>query len=266
MNKLFVAWQDPASRQWFPIGRLQADGDNFVFSYTRGALRAQEESAFEPLVSFPELRTTYIAEHLFPLFSNRLLPSSRPEYRNYLAWLGVGDTERDPVTILARSGGRKATDTLELFPSPERNERGEYEIHFLVHGLNHVPDGSVERAMSLQPGERLLPMRDFQNPKDPDAVALRTAERFDKDLYIIGYCPRYLRSEILRLIALGSLPKITVERVNRAPAPVQFRLLCKAVMKWPSGFQSFNEPDFQPLASADVKLAEISLPPWHYRS
>lgn len=266
MNALFVAWQDPASRQWFPIGRLQADAYTYTFSYTLGALRAQREAGFEPFVSFPELGTTYIAEHLFPLFSNRLLPPSRPEYRNYLAWLAVGDTERDPVTILSRSGGRKATDTLELFPSPERNEHGEYEIHFLVHGLNHLPDENVDRAMLLQPGELLLAMRDFQNPRDPDAVALRTAEKFDKDLYIVGYCPRYLRSEILRLIDAGSLPKIAVERVNRAPAPVQFRLLCKAAMKWPSGFQPFNEPDFRPLASADVKLAEISLPPRQYPS
>ena len=249
MNTLFVAWQDPLSRQWFPIGRLQADGDSYAFSYTGGALRAQGQAGFEPLVSFPELGTTYISEYLFPFFSNRLLPASRPEYGNYLSWLGVGDTERDPVTILARSGGRKATDMLELFSSPARNESGEYEIHFLVHGLNHLPDGSVERAMSLHPGELLLAMRDFQNPRDPDAVALRTAERFDKDLYVIGYCPRYLRSEILRLIGAGSVPKITVERVNRAPAPVQFRLLCKAVVKWPSGFQPFSEPDFQPLSS-----------------
>lgn len=259
MNALFVAWQEPVSRQWFPIGRLQAYADVYAFFYTRGALRAQQEAGFEPLVSFPELGTTYVAEHLFPLFSNRLLPSSRPEYRTYLAWLGVGDSESDPVTILSRSGGRKATDTLELFPLPERNECGEYEIHFMVHGLNHVPDVNVERAMLLQPGDLLLAMRDFQNPKDPDAVALRTAEKFDKDLYIVGYCPRYLRSEILRLIDAGSLPKITVERVNRAPAPVQFRLLCKATTKWPSGFQPFDEPDFQPLASADVTLAEISL-------
>ncbi len=265
MNTLFVAWQDPASRRWFPIGRLQADRDIYFFSYTRGALRAQRETAFEPLLSFPELGTTYRAEHLFPMFSNRLLPSSRPEYRTYLGWLGVGDNERDPVTILARSGGRKATDTLELFRSPEQNERGEYETHFLVHGLNHVPDQNVERAMLLQPGELLLAMRDFQNPKDPNAVALRTAEKFDKDLYIVGYFPRYLRSEILRLIDAGSLPRITVERVNQAPAPVEFRLLCKAVMKWPSGFQPFNDPDFQPLASEDVKPAEISLPPRYHR-
>lgn len=216
-------------------------------------------------MSFPEFRTIYVAEHLFPLFSNRLLPPSRPEYRNYLGWLGVGDAERDPVTILARSGGRKATDTLELFLSPEQNDRGEFEIRFLVHGLNHVPEENVTRAMSLQPGERLLAMRDFQNPKDPDAVALRTAEQFDRDLYIVGYCPRYLRSEILRLIDAGSLPRITVERVNRAPAPFQFRLFCKAVMKWSSGFRPFNEADFQPIASARVEAAEVSQPPQHYR-
>lgn len=222
-----------------------------------GALRAQKDARFEALISFPELHTAYIAEHLFPLFSNRLLPSTRSEYRSYLGWLDIGDPESDPVTILARSGGRKATDTPELFPSPERNQNGDYQIHFLVYGLNHVPDENVERAMRLQAGEPLLAMRDFQNPKDPDAVALRTAEKCEKDLYIIGYCPRYLRSEILRLSYAGSPPPITVERVNRAPAPVQFRLLCKAVAKWPAGFQPFNEPDFQPLVPARVKQLGI---------
>src|SRR5262249_39272434 len=132
-------------------------------------------------------------------------------------------------------------------------------------GLNHVPEGSLERAMFLVPGEPLLAMRDFQNPFDSDAVALRTAERYDKDLYMVGYCPRYLRSEILRLIDLGFQPRITVERVNRAPAPRQYRLLCKAVTEWPSGFEPFNEPDFQPLSPEEIKLAEDSLTRQRYR-
>jgi hypothetical protein len=259
VSTLFVAWQDQESRRWFPIGRLDADRDRYIFAYTGGARRAQVEAGFRPLVSFPELYTIYLSEDLFPLFSNRLLPRSRPEYESYLNWLGVDETERDPVTILARSGGRKATDTLELFPSPDRNERGEYEIYFLMHGLNHVPEDSLKRAMVLSPGELLLPMRDFQNPKDSEAVAFRTAEQYDKDLYIVGYCPRYLRSEILRLVDLGYQPRITVERVNRAPAPREFRLLCKVVTQWPSGFQPFNEPDFQPLSAEDIKLVENSL-------
>jgi hypothetical protein len=195
-----------------------------------------------------------------------LLPSSRPEYRNYLGWLGVAEVEPDPITILARSGGRKATDALELFPLPERNEEGEYSFHFLVHGINHVPRENVERAMFLERGERLLAMWDFENPEDPNAVALRTAEKFDKDVYIVGYCPRYLRSEILRLIKAGSIPRISVAQVNRAPAPAQFRLLCRAVVKAPAGFEPFNEPDFQPVASADVWQAASSLSPRQHRA
>jgi hypothetical protein len=266
VSTLFVAWQDPELRGWFPIGRLGTHDDFYTFVYTRGAERAQVEAAFVPFVSFPDLHTTYVSETLFPLFSNRLLPRSRPEYKSYLNWLGVGETERDPVKILARSGGRKATDTLELFPSPVPNVRGEYEIHFLVHGLNYVPEDSVKRAMFLRPGEPLLAMLDFQNPHDPQAVALRTAEQTERDLHLVGYCPGYLRPEILRLIQLGNVPQISVERVNRAPAPLQFRLLCKAATNWPSGFQPFNEPDFEPLSTAEVQLAEIAKPSWRYRA
>jgi hypothetical protein len=266
VSRLFVAWQDPESRRWFPIGRLETHDDFYAFLYTRGAERARVEAAFVPFVSFPELHVTYVSETLFPLFSNRLLPRSRPEYESYLTWLGVGEKERDPVTILARSGGRKATDTLELFPSPVPNVRGEYEIHFLVDGLNHVPEESVKRAMFLRPSEPLLAMLDFQNPHDAQAVALRTAEQAERDLHLVGYCPRYLRSEILRLIQLGSIPRITVERVNRAPAPLQFRLLCKAASDWPLGFQPFNDPDFQPLSTTDVKVAELEMPSWRHRA
>jgi hypothetical protein len=36
-----------------------------------------------------DLRKHYVSEILFPLFSNRLLDSSRPEYPDYVQWLGV---------------------------------------------------------------------------------------------------------------------------------------------------------------------------------
>lgn len=264
MRTLFLAWQDPRSRRWFPIGRLESSDGLYSFAYTRGAEQASIEAHFEPLASFPELNTVYVSERLFPLFTNRLLPTSRPEYRDYLQWLSVPESESDPIAILARNGGRRVTDTLEVFPCPERNEQGEYEVHFLVHGLSHMPEASAIRASHLKPGERLLAMHDLQNPKDADAIALRTAEIVDRDMYLIGYCPRYLRSDFLCLIRREHSPKITVERVNRPPAPIQFRILCKAVMKWAEGFSPFSTPEYEPIAPANTGSPRISLPPRHY--
>ena len=45
---LFLAWQDDSSRQWFPVGRLDADvgKDFYRFRYIGGARRAKQEVGF----------------------------------------------------------------------------------------------------------------------------------------------------------------------------------------------------------------------------
>lgn len=250
MRTLYLAWQDPEQRQWYPVGRLTSSGGVFTFVYTEGAREARQHAAFQPLTSFPDLHTAYESDKLFPLFTNRVLPRSRPEYQEYLEWLSVPVSERDPVAVLARSGGRKVTDSLEVFPRPERNPAGDYETHFLIHGLSHMPESSIDRALRLATGEHLLAMRDIQNPRDPAAVALRTSETADRDMYIVGYVPRYLGGDFLKLIDLGSSPRIAVERVNPPPAPVQFRVLCKAIMEWPAGFEPCSGPEYRPLVPA----------------
>jgi hypothetical protein len=110
-------------------------------------------------------------------------------------------------------------------------------------------------------------MRDFENPRDPDALALRTAESFERDVYIVGYVPRYLCSDILKLIQLHAMPQIVVERVNPSPAPVQFRVLCRAQTPWPEGFEPFSEPEYEPIApEAEARASRILLPPRHHNN
>jgi len=245
---LFLAWQDPVGRTWYPIGRLTSDGGRYSFTYLGGARSALDTGRFEAIRPFPDLHTIYEADELFPLFANRVLPRTRPEYKSVLEWLSVSDTEDDPVAILARSGGQRATDTFEVFPCPEQTEEGHYNLHFLLHGLSHMPPEAVARAEHLKVGESLLVMKDFQNPHDELALALRTSDNFVGDKYLVGYFPRYLRSDILKLMGYpDNLPAVTVERVNPPPAPVQFRVLCRLEMAWPHGFQPFSGPEFQPV-------------------
>jgi hypothetical protein len=156
------------------------------------------------------------------------------------------------------------TDSLEVFPCPERNGHDGYQVQFLLHGLSHTPEKSVERASALKPGEPLLVMRDFQNPRDPDALALRTAETSERDLYIVGYVPRYLRGDILKLMQLSASPQIALERVNPSPAPVQFRVLCRALAPWPEGFQPFSEPEYEAIMpEAEARASRGLLLPRH---
>ena len=243
MKTLFLAWQDPNTRTWFPIGRLTYDGKEYQFLYVRGAKEAQAECGFNGLYSFPEFYKVYKSKIIFPLFSNRIMRRSRPDYKNYIERLNIPENEDEPINILARSGGKKATDTLEVFPCPTLGENGLYEIKFFARGLRYFPSSSIERILKFEPDELLYLSHELQNPHDSKALMLCT-----KDYHNVGYCPRYLNNDFLILLEgnLNSV-EVRVERVNPAPTPLQQRLLCNLTAKWKSGFSPFSGNEYQPI-------------------
>lgn len=242
MKTLFLAWQDPNSRCWFPIGRLTYDGKKYQFVYTHGIAEAQAKFGFQPLISFPELHKVYTSDELFPLFSNRVMRRSRPDYRNYLELLNISMHEHDPIAILSRSGGRKVTDHFEVFPCPEPDENGFYHIHFFAHGLQHLPLCAAQRINQLQNGELLYLAHEFQNPYDPNALILYTL-----DHHIVGYCPRYIVNDVFKLKDQSEV-KVQVERVNPVPAPLQFRLLCNLTANRHDD-RPFSSHEYQPIVT-----------------
>lgn len=240
MKALIVAWQDPEIRLWIPVGRLSRQGPLFVFEYTNGATFSKNFRAF-PRMS--DTSQVYSSSELFPIFANRIMPRSRPEYYSYLKWLGLEDD--DPFMLLARSEGVRATDGLQLYPVPERSDGGLYEMHFFCHGIRHLSKSASEEVSKLSPGERLFPMYDIQNNADSFAVALRTGD----PAAMIGYAPSFLARDFKALISSDSMGKtiITVEQVN-IDAPLQLRLLCKISAPWPGEFQPFSGTLFETLS------------------
>ncbi len=118
--------------------------------------------------------------------------------------------------------------------------------------------GAAERAARLTVGESLLVMWDFQNPNDSDALALRTSGIAPGDVHLLGYCPRYLRGEILRLMTTPDrAPSVTVARVNVGPAPIQFRVMCHLRMEWAGEFEPFSEPEYQPIVRVESKSGAL---------
>lgn len=81
MKALYVTWQDPDTRQWYPVGRLIHKDGSYEFTYTRGAKVSKK---FVPFGRMLDLDVAYLSNELFPLFANRMLPKSRPEYSDYL--------------------------------------------------------------------------------------------------------------------------------------------------------------------------------------
>jgi len=242
MNTLYLAWRQP-DRRWWPVGQLTRQGSDYVFTYTKGAISA-EQAGFRPLLTFPDRDEVYVSSKLFPLFANRLPPKSRPDYSDFVQWLDLGPGEADPMILLARSGGRRETDMFEVFPLPERTTAGRYDASFFVHGLSHRPAEAQDEASRLRPEDRLELAPEPGNPEDPHALRVLATGTH------LGFVPRYLCGDIHSLRAASEESvRVAVRRVNLPPTPMQFRLLCAIAAPWPAGFRPLSSPDFEPLHS-----------------
>ena len=223
------------------MGQLTQHSGQYHFAYLQGALEAREKANFQPAYPFPDFYHTYTSVELFPLFANRLLRTSRPDFPDFVEWLNIPDHKDDPIALLARSGGKRQTDNFEVFPKPERTEDGSYHIHFFTHGLRHFPDADQRYVSTLRVGDQLLITHDLQNAYDSRALIIRTP-----DLHLVGYCPRYLTQDFFEPVTrFPTQVTVTVERVNPAPTPLQFRLLCSLTATWANDFEPFSGPSYQ---------------------
>jgi hypothetical protein len=252
LQALYVAWQDPESRRYYPVARLVAGvgsgHDLYEFSYIKGAEEAARYG-FAPLAGFDNLNGVYRSRELFPFFANRLMSPSRPDFALYVQSLGL-ESNADAMTILARSGGARATDSIELFSLPMRSvDEGTCHTYFWMHGFRHLGGEQQNRVLSLRPGEELLALPDRDNAFDRHAIELQTADQTR-----VGYMPRYLASEVIGFTESGANCRAFVERVNPAPAPTQQRLLCRLDLTWTNGFQNSSGDNYQPISSDAMDL------------
>lgn len=241
MTKLFLAWRNPKTRTWTPVGILEYKKNLYYFKYTKGA----DSKEFQTFGQMTDLRQTYSSETLFPIFKNRLLSKSRPEYEDFLNWLDIVKTdEKNDLLELARSGGIRATDDLQLFPMPEKNKDGKYEVLFFSHGLSHIAENYTQRLSLLKKNDKLLIMKDIQNPIDNNALVLRTKE---DPVEILGYCPSFFIADFNKLIKKNTSEKVQVyiQKINNH-APFQLKLLCKFTTDWPNDFVAFNDEIYLP--------------------
>ncbi|WP_395142834.1 HIRAN domain-containing protein [Armatimonas sp.] len=248
MTTVFLAWQNAETRRWFPIGQLQQQADVFEFRYLQGVSLAQELGGFTPLPEFQKLSATYRSETLFPLFANRVMPASRPDFAEYISWLRLEGQEKDPLAFLAQTNGLRQTDTLEVFSDIEPTSEGGWKTKFFIHGLRHMSPGASSRAESLEVGEQLRLFLDIQNPVDEKAVGLRTYAKSSGDMMPLGYCPRYLGEAVFASLLQDPKSVVTtVLAINPPPVPSQYRVLCEISFQ-PGSVFPFSGPEFRPFA------------------
>lgn len=240
MRTLFLAWQAPADRAWFPVGRLDADTalSRYRFNYTRGALSAQREG-FHPVVSFPSFSESYESSELFPMFKNRVLQPRR-DFSSYLASLALD--RPDPIEILAVTGGERQTDSFEVFPKIEKQADDSFVCRFFLHGLRHMSEAAQHRAALLKPGEPLGVSLELNNPKHGLAIQLTSG-----DYEFIGWTPRFIVGDLLKAINKNPRLSASVVQVNAGGIPLNRRVLVEMRGFLPSGIEPMADGDFLPI-------------------
>ena len=240
-DNLYVAWQDEVSRTWHTIARLTRDSEGFELIFTQGATRLGDLP--ERLFGM-QLKYRYRFEKLIHLFKNKIPSRNRPDFEKMARWLNLSGSE-DEFALLSKFGLIPGSDALLVYPAPTIVD-SKYEIEFFVHGIRHMqPDVLKLCENDLEPGERLLPVLDVQNPVDPHAVLLRC----ESNPILVGYVPTFYAADLKHILsneALCASARITVLRNNK-DAPIQLRLLCR--------FESAVLPGFQPLDSIVHKPA-----------
>ena len=254
---LFVNWQDDKSRRIFPVGRLVTlPAGGYEFAYISAATEAQQ-FGFAPFQAFPQLTEVYEAKELPAFFKNRLLQQGRPDYPRYLRELGLEPAEATPVEILARSGGRRVTDPLEVFAEFVPTD-GRFEAHFFVRGTRHLV-GAEAAALELKPGDQLALKHEQTNEFNPNAHVV-----ICHDGRAVGYVPDYLADDLGALIQTDATLRVEVARVNEPPAPSQQRLLCKLSISADAP-RPHRGPRFEPISNKAIRLDSAPTEP-HRRS
>lgn len=235
---LFIAWQDPNTRAIHPVARVAArdSGRGFEVSYIAG-VRDAIRAGFRPFAHMGRFERRYTIADLrsFPLTSNRLMPESRPDFPKHLERLGLA-RGAEPLQILARSEGRRATDNLEFFAEPESAlPDGPWVYRAWVRGVRYV-DRSEDVIRSLEEGHELTIVEDLENSWDARALALEAPSRGR-----LGFVPGALLDDLHAARRLGLAVRVFVDKINLPPAPAQQRCLVRVEVP--------KHPDFAPFSS-----------------
>ncbi|HEX2688964.1 MAG TPA: HIRAN domain-containing protein [Kofleriaceae bacterium] len=199
IDHLFVIWSAPSDGGRHIVGHLtrQRMDSTFYFWY-EADLSAAVAKGFTFLPAFPEHRridVPYEARYLFATFADRIPSSQRTDAGRMLESWGVKHPD-DQFEALAKSGGLRATDRIELAEYRPVDDPLIEPLEFRVAGMKHVPSDS---RSALVVGATLKFERERSNPHDPYAtIVARTADGMRA-----GYVPRQYSAMIANLLDRG---------------------------------------------------------------
>ena len=238
---LYVGWRDIAGSQaWYPVGRLDADikHASYRFRYTCGALRARKEVQFRPTLEFPDLYGDYRSARLFAMFRNRILSPKRPDYPKIARYLNL-PAEAGPIQFLSAAGGRRNTDSFEVFPKIEKDATRSFSFRFCLWGEEWPDASAMQRVDRLKNAEDLCVTPTVTDPLHGITAWIRTL-----DAQVIGRVPQYFGYDW----TLDDYPDCSAKVVRVNPrATTDLRVLVE-VRGTLNGREPMSSADFKPLA------------------
>jgi len=235
--RLAVTWQHPLTRRTTPVGLLTHVDSTYRFCYLRSAGTVE---GFQPFLGFPDLERRYAAAALFPLFAQRVMRPSRPDFDRYRRALGL-DVDSSDWSMLGRSQGQREGDGIRVFPEPGVVEAGVTSSTFFVNGLGARmrEDRRVEPALvRLVVGDRLRLLD--ERAAAEGARALLVVEHTGVAL---AWVPGVLLSH-LDTIRFHGAPELSVVDANGPDVPAAHRLLVMLRGTAPVGYRPFDGPEW----------------------
>ena len=205
---LYLIWKSEKNRTQYIIGELSKN-TQYEFKYGTEISKAQD-AGFMPLISFPELDTTYRSDVLFPVFESRLPDKKRRDMDSILNKYGL--KEYEPYQLLKRSGARLPIDSL-YFIDPIFETNKPFKRVFYMAGVRHYIgcDGSnCDKTLEIETGDEVILKLEPTNSMDNKAIQV-----LNRDHQLLGYIPRYYSSSIFDLIKNNRKITCTVLNVDK---------------------------------------------------
>lgn len=229
ITALFLGWQDYQSDLWLPVAKMtwKPDLSQYCFGYTKGMERAIEVSPIEKssFITNPDrLYQSHVTENESLKFKSRM-PLSQTKYvPKQQQWLGLPEDPIDPIAYVSRSGGKRHSDSYDVFPEVTPDAEGNYHFHFLPFDLNKLEPDSYAHLLQLPPGQILRVVND----------------RLGDGRFQLGKLPGYLLALVR---SCRQAIQIEVARIN-PKAPQFHSLLCHATVNGRL-LTPFTAPEYQ---------------------
>jgi hypothetical protein len=222
ITALFLGCQVNANL-WVPVKKMIWDDLGYRTGYVSGVKKAMATSPlWQNFFGLAPIDRVDITRDVHPAYACRM-PLVRPQEMSlHLPNLGLPADLLDPITYVARSGGYRQTDNLDVFPEVEPDSDGAYRFFFNLRDLNSIDNSSVKQGdMLITEGYKAI---------------------HQKSGRIIGSIPGYIHA-----LVTEQTPNVRlhIERVNDSFYTSQ-RLLCLATCK---GFAPFSSELYLPIGN-----------------